>query len=145
MLNWDETYCELSSLWILLSSRMCRFLTRSNWSSSAWISASSCIQVQRFITYLIVWTGDSKRKKEKKVGKTTTKAKRNIGTFLRWPIRSLKISSCSRYSASDNLWEIREPEMHYYINKILKTESKENVRFYWRKYVKCLNNCDLQS
>lgn len=27
------------------------------------------------------------------------------GTFFRWPIRSLKISSCSWYSASDNLHE----------------------------------------
>lgn len=35
------TYCELSSLFILLSSRMWRFLTLSKRSSSAWISASS--------------------------------------------------------------------------------------------------------
>ena len=35
------TYCELSSLFILLSSRIWRFLTLSKRSSSAWISASS--------------------------------------------------------------------------------------------------------
>lgn len=42
----QKTHWELSSLLILLSSRMWRFLTRSKRSSSAWISASSYIHIR---------------------------------------------------------------------------------------------------
>ena len=40
-------YCELSSLCILFSSLICRFLTLSSLSSSAWISASSYSEKER--------------------------------------------------------------------------------------------------
>lgn len=104
-LHWDDTYCELSSLWILFSSRMCRFLTRSKCSSSDWISASSCIQPQKSIIYLNQWsTGSNRSQKQIQKQQKLRKSFNNwTGTFFRWPIRSLKISSCSWYSASDNL------------------------------------------
>ena len=38
---WQVTHLELSSLWMRLSSRIWRFLSRSNFSSSSWRSASS--------------------------------------------------------------------------------------------------------
>lgn len=46
-LRQTDAYWELSSLWILFSSRMCKFLMRSSCSSSAWISASSCTKQER--------------------------------------------------------------------------------------------------
>lgn len=48
----EWTYDELSSLFILFSSLIWRFLTRSNRSSSAWISASSCRKHTILILFL---------------------------------------------------------------------------------------------
>lgn len=90
-------YCELSSLCILFNSLMCRFLTLSSRSSSAWISASSCTRENQNTTLCkalqVVFPPDLWKHK------LNSTSEEVIGIKLVWEIREMvrvSLQSCGK-------------------------------------------------